>query len=497
MRKGWIALFVLFLFVSSAPHVAAAVPCESLASLSLPNTTITAAETIAAGAYEPTTGRPEQFENMPAFCRVAATLTPGPTSDVKMEVWMPVEGWNGKFQGRGTNGMGGSIPLGGMAAILRNGYATGGTDTGHTGNSSYAMSDADKIVDFAYRAMHEMTVKAKAIIPAYYERDIELSFMDGCGTAAFAAMTELQHYPEDYDAYVLTGIPYKTRHSLWQLWIWQVVHENEASYISEEEFAFIHEAVLDQFDEVDGVRDRRIEDPRGLEFDPTTIQCRGADGEPCLTEGQVEALRKIYAGPTNPRTGEAIYYPPRVGSETRWNTLTRDEPLGLAVEWLRYYVFEDPNWDPMTFNWDSDMALTDTPQNILLNSPNPNIEGFINRGGKLLMYPGWSDARMYGFDVDYYEQMVERVGPGLARDSVRMFMVPGLTHCGDASEFDMVGELLEWVETDQAPDQIIGSRIRDGREVGTRLLCPYPQAATYQGSGSADDAANYMCQAPR
>ena len=479
----------------------AAVPCESLVSLSLPNTTITSAQSVAADKYVAPAGNQEAaFRSMPAFCRITATLRPSSDSDIKMEVWLPAQGWNGYFQGRGTGGMGGSIPLPAMAATLKSGFATAGTDGGHTGDSSYALSHPEKVIDFGYRAAHEMNVQAKAILAAYYGQGPKLSFVDGCGTGAQSAQNAIQRYPGDYDAVAITGQSHMSRHRVWQLWAWDAVHKEEAGFIPSEKFEMIHNAVMNACDALDGVRNREIEDPRQCKFDPAVLQCRAGDGPSCLTQPQVEALRRIYAGPSNPRTGEQLYFPPMPGSELTFASTAAQEPFDYALEWGKYFVFDDPAWHPRTrpFNFDSDIALGETPENLLLNANNPDIREFVNRGGKLLFYEGWSDGTTIpGISIDYYNRVVQTIGAEKARDSVRLFMVPGMTHCEDRGEFNMVSELERWIQTQKAPDTIIGKRVRDGKAVGTRLLCRYPQVATYDGSGSTDDAANYTCETPR
>jgi feruloyl esterase len=417
-----------------------------------------------------------------------------------MEVWMPAQGWNNYFKAQGTGGMGGSIPLPAMAATLKAGFATAGTDGGHTGSSSsYALDHPEKVIDFAHRAAHEMNLKAKAIIAAYYEQGPKLSLIDGCGTGAQTAQNAIQRYPSDYDAVAITGQSHMSRHRVWQLWAWHAVHKEEASFIPAEKFEMVHNAVMNACDGLDRVRNREIEDPRQCKFDPAVLQCKAGDGPSCLTRPQVEALRKIYAGPSNPRTEEQLYFPPTPGSELTFAATAAEEPFNFALEWGKYFVFDDPNWHPRTrpFNFDSDMALAETPENLLLNANNPDIREFVNRGGKVLLYEGWSDGTTIpGISIDYYNRVLQTIGAERARDSVRLFMIPGMTHCEDRGEFNMVSELERWIHTQKAPDKIIGTRVRDGKAVGTRLLCPYPQVATYSGTGNTDDAANYTCRTP-
>ena len=331
-KSAFTSLAVLGVITLFSPISTAAVPCETLVSLSLPNTTITSAESVAAGAYMPPAGNENAaFRDMPAFCRVTATLRPSSDSDIKMEVWMPVQGWNGYFQGRGSGGMGGSIPLPAMAATLKSGFATAGTDTGHTGDSSYALNHPEKVIDFAYRAAHEMNVKAKAIIAAYYGQGPKLSFIDGCGTGAYTAQNAIQRYPADYDAVAITGQSHMSRHRVWQLWGWHAVHKDESSFIPSEKFDVLHNAVLNACDALDGVRDREIEDPRQCRFDPGVLQCRGADGASCLTRPQVEAMRKIYAGPSNPRTGEGTLLSSHARKRTHLSSSNRSGTLRVRT----------------------------------------------------------------------------------------------------------------------------------------------------------------------
>ena len=511
--KSAITLFsVLFAISVFSQASVAAVRCESLASLSLPNTTITSAATVAAGAFTPPAGRGGRgdaaapFRNLPAFCRVTATLKPTSESDIKMEVWMPVTGWNGNFQGNGTGGMGGSIPLTDMAKTLRGGFATAGSDTGHEGDSRYVLEYPEKVIDFAYRAGHEMTLKAKAVIAAYYGNGPKSSFLDGCGGSAQMAENEMQRYPGDYDGIAITGFSQKTRHALEQMWIWDANQRDKSSYVPPEKLTVLHNAVLQTCDGLDGVKDGLIENPPSCKFDPGVVQCKAGDGATCLTAPQVEAVRKIYAGPTNPRTREQLFYPPQPGSELTWAQFSGPQPFGLAADFFKHFVYKDPNWDPRTrpIKYDTDLAIIERPENLVINGANPNISEFVKRGGKLLLYEGWADGTIPpGVAINYYKKVVDTIGARTAQDSVGLFMVPGLTHCQAATDdFDsgwhgrMVGELEQWIKNKKAPARIIASSSKDGKVIRTRPLCPYPQVATYKGTGSSDDAANFTCKAP-
>lgn len=499
----WLGAAALLIF-GHTPVFAAS--CESLTSLSWPDATITSAASVAAGAFAPPGGAQGRqaalFQGLGAFCRVALTAKPSSDSDIRIEVWMPATGWNNNLRGVGNVGLGGSIDLNALATTVRMGFAAVGSDTGHQGDSSYALNHPEKVIDFGYRAAHEMTVKAKAIIAAYYGNGPKFSFMEECGGGTIPALGEAQRYPADYDGIAISGFgAYKTHHIFSQLWIWQATHESEASYIPKEKLAVLHNAVLKQCDALDGVTDGLIENPARCKFDPGVVECKGADGPECLTAPQVEAARKIYAGPKNPRTGKQIYSGLYPGSELGWLQLGGPKPLPFATDYYKYFVYRDPNWDPKTrpVNFDADVALADKPENRVVNAVNPDLRKFFARGGKLVIYEGWADFTIPpGGAIDYYKSVEAKAGAKSSQDSMRLFMVPGGAHCGQArtDEFNRLAPVEQWVEDGKAPDRIIATRVAEGKVTRTRPLCPYPQVAAYKGSGSTDDAADFACKMP-
>jgi feruloyl esterase len=489
----------------------AATPCENLTSLALPDTTITLAQSVAAGAFSvPASGRGGRggdpnaaFKDLPAFCRVAATLKPTSDSDIKFEIWLPTAGWNGKLEANGNGGWTGSITPATLAAGLQRGYAAAMTDTGHEGGSaSFALGHPEKLIDFGYRAVHEMTVKSKAIIAAYYGVAPKLSYWNGCSAGGRQALKEAQRYPEDFNGIVAgsPGINWTGR-SAQAVWIAQANHKDEASTIPPAKFPIIHNAALESCDAADGLKDGIIEDPTRCKFDPQVLECKGPDGPACLTAPQVETARKIYSSVTNPRTKEEIFPGHEPGSELGWNTMAGAQPLGLGLDLFKFVVFKDPNWDYRTFNFDGDMALTAKADNGVMNALDPNLKAFIARGGKIVQYHGWSDPQISPLSsVRYYTTVLDSLGgASKVTDSYRLFMVPGMAHCGGGegtSNFDMLSAVEQWVEAKKAPDQILASRVRDGKVDRTRPLCPYPQVAKYKGTGSIDDAANFSCKLP-
>jgi feruloyl esterase len=510
---------------------AAAATCDSLAWLALPNTTITLANLVDAGKFVPFpagrgggaaaaapaargaatvpaagaqgrggrgSGPASPYADLPAFCRVTAILMPSSDSAIKMEMWMPASGWNGKFVVPGNGGFAGAIAPAGLATALRGGYAAATTDTGHEGGSgSFMLDHPERLTDFADRAIHETTVKGKAIAAAFYGNGPMLSYFNGCSTGGRQALTAAQRFPGDFDG-IVAGAPaiWASHQSADQIWIWQATHKDEASYLTPASYAVLHEAVLAQCDLLDGVKDGVLEDPTRCAFDPKVVQCKDGATANCLTAAQVEAARKIYAGAKNPRTGERIFSPLFPGSELGWAASAAAQPVGYAADVYKYVVFRDANWNPMTLNFDSDIVKADRVVG-QLTAIDPDLTRFLSRG-RLLMYAGWSDPGIPpGFLPEYYKRVLAKTNVKNVQDAVRLFMVPGMGHCGGGdgtSTFDMLAALDRWVENGKAPEQIPASRVKDGVVDRTRPLCPYPQVATYKGSGSTDEAASFVCQ---
>jgi len=476
-----------------------AATCDSLGSLNLPNTTISLARQVAAGEFMPPDGSPGQpFGNLPAFCRVAATLKPTTDSDIRIEVWMPSSGWNGKLVAVGNGGWSGAINYGGMRQMLSRGYATASTDTGHEGGEAkFAMGHPEKLIDFASRSEHELTVKAKAIVAAFYGDAARRSYWFGCSSGGKQGLMEAQRYPRDYDG-IVAGAPanYWTHLMFGDMWPGEVTLTDPSRHLSQEKFAVLHKAALAACDADDGVSDGVIEDPTRCRFDPASLECKGPDGPACLTKAEVEAARKIYQGPVNPRTHEQIFPGFEPGSELGWGPVAGGpKPFGIVDSYFRYVLFQNPAWDFRSLNFDKDVAEADKVDAKILNATDPNLKDFVARGGKLFLYHGWNDQLIAPRNtVNYYNSVVKKLGPKLS-DSVRLFMAPGMNHCGGGegpSRFDQVGALDEWIEKGTMPERVIASH-PSGR---TRPLCPYFQVAKYKGSGSFDDAANFVCSAP-
>jgi feruloyl esterase len=491
-----------------ATCAATATTCDDLSKLSLPQTAIMMATSVAPGRFAP----PDSFsvelqpgeiayKNLPAFCRVAATMRPTSDSQIKIEVWLPPSAaWNGKLMAVGNGGQAGAISYSKMGLPLTLGYAVASTDTGHEGkgdDSSYALGHPEKVIDFGYRAVHEMVVKSKAIIADYYSRNARFSLWNGCSTGGRQGLEDLQRYPADFEG-VIAGAPANNpRMAAQAMWVAQAVHEDEASFIPAAKFPAIQRAVLNACDANDGVKDGVLEDPTRCRFDPNAILCQGADGPDCLTAAQVKSARKVYSPAINPRTQEQVFPGLEPGSEKGWGFAAGAQPPQLFLTALRSRVFKDPNWDYRTLNFDSDIALLDR-ESRPVNAMDPNLRPFFSRGGKLLQYHGWNDSLIAPQNsVNYYKSVADTLGgASKVNDSYRLFMVPGMAHCrgGDGTDrFDVISVMEQWVETGKAPESIIASRYARDKVERTRPLCPYPQVAMYKGTGSTDDATNFAC----
>src|SRR5438552_18825558 len=393
---SFVLLVLAVTMVAFAPAPVAAATCESLKSLSLENATITSAQAVAAGQFSlPEAGRGAAQENavfqqLPTFCRVAATLRPSSDSDIKIEVWLPMGIWNGKYQAVGNGGWAGVISYSAMAEALARGYATSSTDTGHVGGSgSFALGHQEKLVDFGYRSEHEMTVKSKLLIQAFYGNPPQFSYWNGCSTGGRQGLKEAQMFPNDYDG-IIAGAP--ANRTAISLWIANAVLKDPASYIPPAKYPVIHQAALAACDAADGLTDGLIEDPTRCRFDPAVLRCKGADGPSCLTDAQVAAAKKIYAPAINPRTGAELFSSLVPGTELGWGVQAAGpEPSVNIYDQYRYVVFKDANWDWKTFDFDKDAAPGDRTENLIMNATNPDMNAFFLHDGKLLLYHGWAD----------------------------------------------------------------------------------------------------------
>jgi hypothetical protein len=497
--------------VLSTP-AAGAVACADLGTqLHLPHTEITLAAEVPAGGFQlpgpqGMRGAPGgNFSALPAFCRAAGTIRPTADSEIRFEVWLPLKDWNGKFVGGGNGVWAGSIAYGDMVMPLSRGYAAAASDVGHQGSpmdGGFLTGHPEKLTDFGHRAVHETAVAAKAIVQAFYGDGPKRSLYASCSTGGRIGLMEAYRYPEDYDG-ISAMAPANPMVPLMvmSLWTGAVTMQDPASAIPQPKFELVRQAALQACDRDDGVEDGIITNPPSCRFDPAALECKAGDAADCLTAPQLTALRAIYAGPKNPRTGQPIYPGLSVGSEAQMPMLTMgNEPFPVATTFFRGPVFNDPNWNFRSFDYDRDTERALAYASKALDVPPAELDRFFAGKRKLLLSHGWSDGLIPAQStVDFYEALVKDIGPEKAQEGVRLFMVPGMGHCGGGSgpsNVDLLGALDRWVETGVAPERLIASNPPNGAP-RTRPLCPHPQVATYSGRGSTDDAQNFSCAVPK
>jgi feruloyl esterase len=438
--------------------------------------------------------------SLPAFCRVTAVATPSEQSHINIEVWLPLaERWNGRLLGMANGGFSGAIPYAAMAEGLARGYATVGTDTGHNGDQmEFGFRAPERIVDWSYRAVHLMTVSAKTIVQSHFGKTPAKSYFNGCSTGGQQALSEAQRFPDDYDG-IVAGAPGNNRRRLILgfLWSWAALHKDGKPIVSPAQLALVAREFVAACDARDGIEDGLVDDPRACSFDLAALGCRGEPSDQCLSDEQITAVRSVHRGAQNVHTQEPVFSGWVPGSEAEWGTylLHPHEPMRLGF--FKYFVYEQPQWDWRTFNWDSDLAhvYSKVPE---LDATSHDLTRFRERGGKLLMYTGWADPVVPATDtVSYYERVVRASGGSdAARQFIRFFAVPGMAHCGggDApNQFDALGAIEQWVEQGHAPDLLIASQISDGSVVRTRPVCAWPDVARYQGKGDTRAAESFEC----
>lgn len=518
-RSEVVMAFCTAALVSTAAP--SAQPCGSLAQVTLPNnTTITLATPVAAGQFTPPDGT---AVTVPAFCRVSGVARPTADSEIKFEVWLP-NAWNGRFDqgGNGGYGRGFNVPGGFMIGALNRGYAVAGTDMGHPRTFGYdvtwAIGHPEKLNDWAYRANHVTAQNAKAIIRAYYGEFARFSYFTGCSDGGHEALMEAQRFPDDFDGIIGGALANNwTRQSAGH--IWQGTALIDAGFTASK-LALVAKASVAACDGLDGIVDGLIEDPRRCSFDPAVLQCKGADAPDCLTAAQVDAVRKNYAGPRNPRTGELVYPGVERGGEALWTFVMPPTPGGIGLPFYRDLVFANPAWDMHTLDYDRDVALGDARFGPIINSTNPDLRDFRDLGGKFIMYHGWSDQAINPRNsVNYLNSVAdffarhERGGHkrGERKDVssfIRLFMIPSMPHClggPGVNTFDALTALERWVEDGISPESIRASNAGLGlgpnvmsAAPGTlsRPLCAYPKVARWTGKGGTSDAANFRCVKP-
>lgn len=538
-RTRHIALLTAAAVCAAVPGTALAQPaksgaearCAALSNAKLADTTIESATFVPAKPDQSTLAG--EVPGYPAFCRVVARVRSEPGSDIGVELWLPAEGWAGVFHGNGSGGFAGSFALGysGMAEGLRRGFATATTDAG-TAPASPLEGEAligqpRKWRDWGRLSTNVMTTTGKALTKGFYGREARKSYYTGCSTGGQMGLIEALYYPQDYDG-ILVGAPVMNR--TWGhaavLWNYAAANREPGRLLSDAKLKLLNNAAIatcwKQGHALAG--DSFIMDPMSCQFDPRVLQCESVPSATCLTEGEVANALAFYSGPTD-RQGKRQFYGWLPGSETPdtfgWSFLQtpgNDQPaFGALFKW----VF-GADWDWRGFDFDRDMPTVDARlDNIVNDATRGSLADYVARGGKLIVFHGLADTLVPPEQsVDFFERHAALMG-GAAKlgENARLFMAPGMMHCGGGTgpdafnstlgipprppsedpQHDMFSALIAWSEEGQTPDRITATRF-DGKGSGAismqRPLCPWPQQAVYRGFGSTDAAGSFACEAP-
>lgn len=504
--------------------------CErsALDSLDLPGLQVRAVVPVAAAAFTPPRAS-TPLADAPAFCRVSAVTTAAPETTVEFEVWVP-NTWNGKIVTTGNGGYSNTLSYRDMANALRQGYATIGGDTGHQTATPddllWGASRRARIAEWGSHSIHSITVPGKRIVERLAGAAPKRAYFYGCSTGGHQAYAEMQRYPEDFDG-VIAGAPGNNRVRLNAGFLWQFLANRRRGAEAEpilpaHKLPAITKAVVAACDGLDGVTDGVIDDPRSCTFDPASMLCASSDEPGCLTQPQIEAFERMSRGARNLRTGEQIYPGWPRGSEAL-TTLPDGRPSSgwhqywggaepTRVNFWRYWLFNDPQWDWWSFDFDRHMSLADETLGSLIDQNSVVLDTFKRRGGKAVVFQGWQDPVVNALDtIAYVDRLRARQGATETDGFFRLFLVPGMGHCsggtgatvfGNSGErppvvdvdHDLLMALDAWVEQGLAPERVIAARVENGRTTRTRPLCAYPKRAVYAGIGSTDDAASFVCR---
>jgi feruloyl esterase len=452
---------------------------------------------------------------VPEHCRVSVMVQP----EINIEVNLPAD-WNGRFYMFGNGGLAGE-PFDTPARVqnraqgLKAGFAPAATDTGHTAAEPIGTfaQNRQKLLDFAFRSLHVTAETGKLLVRAYYGDSPAKSYFDGCSQGGRQALILAQRFPADFDG-ILAGAPaldYVGSQVARAYWLQGLA----ASPIAPSKLKLVADSVYAKCDAKDGLKDGLIDDPRRCDFHPAQDLPRCAEGinsANCFRPGEIASIERIYGDVMN--QGRRFFPGWPAGAEVAgangqsgWIGEALNAPDGQPGAWQRYtdpflrfmaFPEKDPASSLAGFDIDRDPQRLSALRQIL-DATDPDLSAFRQRNGKLLMYFGWADPQLNPLmGVEYYEKVTERMGPSTS-DFARLFMVPGMFHCGGGvgtDIFDAATPLLNWVETGKVPDRIAASRVVDSQVVRTRPLCPYPQVARYKGAGSIDDAASFSCVKP-
>ena len=510
-----------------------AVSCESLAKASLPGVTIVSAQTVAAGdmkmapgaALPPSAqaalgpagqarpagqaapgaapaGRPPRVDlsKLPSICRVEGTVLPSADDVAKFEVWLPSAGWNGStLTITHPTSAGGNVNTEVIDA-LNKGFGALLNMSPSFDDWATAGKSADQLLDQGYRTGHAMLVAAKAIANALYGTPVKHALYEGCSEGGREGFNAAHHYPADYDGIIVGGSGNQfARINAAQLYPAWFAAQDRARFISKDEWSMIHKAVVDACDEIDGVKDRIINDPRTCHWDPNSLLCKGEKTDSCLTAPQIEELKAAHQGPVDPVTHESIFPGPVMGGELQLPEFSiPDVPMHPAYQLYASLVENDPKWDFKTMDLHKDFVLAMQKVGPALHTAPADLKDFVDHGGKMIIWDGWNDYNSPKYWIQYLADMQKDFGAAKVDKKVAVYFLPGVQHCGGgegADSFSKLDAIASWVETGKAPESIPSSKIVAGKTTMTRPVCRYPQVSKYKGTGDPNATENWTCVA--
>lgn len=517
--------------------------CAALAGMKLDNVQFASADLIADGAKVPNAFLPDMtglgqgaaVSGLPDFCRIAGIIRPEPGSIITFEVWLPADGWNGRFLAAGNGGFAGSISYMDMVSALKSGHATASSDTGHAAHgmaSDWAKGNPAKIRDYGWRAVHETTVSAKTLLAAFYGRSQDKAYFNSCSNGGRQALMEASRFPDDYDG-IIAGAPAApfTKLAMSMMWT-QQVQLPEGAALSAKQIGLINDETLRQCDSIDGLEDGLVDDPRQCRIDFTKYACGTNESPQCLSGPQVDALRKMQAGPRN-SAGELVAHPyllsggergnpaPQLGWE---NWIVRKDSVSpfkqpanhIFPEGLLKDFVAEPFATIATFDWDTDPKRFERAVASNLD-PKPTLKPFFDKGGKLIIWHGWSDAAIPALNAIEFYQEARRSGGAKAAEAMKLFLIPGVQHCAGGPGASSFGQMFApepaddparhmgramqtWVEDGRSPESVVGTfgfsmmpAAASAGPVRERLHCAFPARAKLVAGGDRDRAASYRC----
>jgi hypothetical protein len=530
------ALFGLALSGCTGKSTAEADACSKLKDLRLDHTEIVSAEYRSAGHQVSlkTTPIGIPWFNVPASCRVSLIIKPTADSHIESEVWMPSTAWNGRLWSAGNGGLAGSIDELTMSVALTRGYATSSTDTGHHADDQdgrWGLDHPEKLIDFGYRAIHETAVQAKALISALYGKPPAFSYFASGSNGGRAALAEAQRFPEDYDGIESDAPAFDgSNNVIVGSWMMQQLAKTQGSWLPPAKLPAIFAAALAQCDAIDGLKDGLIDDPRRCHPQPEALLCKAEETDSCLTQAQIATVKALYEGPGGEDPDHYGYHGYEPGSELGWGDWSLGSAPGKSVlynfsdQFHRYLVYNDATWTLDRFEIAKDAVETDRRMGAFYDARDPDLSRFAARGGKLMLFHGWSDMALQPrLTIEYYQRVLTRMGAEAAANFIVLYMVPGMAHGFGGKGPNAFGQimappasgtpstnvgsaLVAWVEKGERPGAVIAGKYDNDIKAllvpeemvasRTRPICVYPQVARWNGKGSIDEAKNFNCTLP-